>query len=72
MPHYLLLGAGFTRNWGGPLSEEINGSLLGELYDDAELARALRDGPFEDAFRDSLQPPALLRSSPASADFRAQ
>ncbi len=51
MPHYLLLGAGFTRNWGGPLSEEINGSLLGELYDDAELARALRDGPFEDAFQ---------------------
>ena len=51
MPHYLLLGAGFTRNWGGPLSEEITGSLLGELHDDAELAGALRDGPFEDAFQ---------------------
>jgi hypothetical protein len=51
MPHYLLLGAGFSRNWGGPLSEEITGSLLGELHDDAALARALRNGPFEDAFQ---------------------
>lgn len=51
MPHYLLIGAGFTHNWGGPLSEEITGSLLGELHDDAELAKALRDGPFEDAFQ---------------------
>ena len=51
MPHYLLLGAGFSRNWGGPLSEEITGSLLAELYDDATLVSALRQGPFEDAFR---------------------
>ena len=50
MPHYLLIGAGFSRNWDGPLSEEITGSLLGELSDDAELAAALRQGPFEDAF----------------------
>ena len=46
MPHYLLLGAGFSRNWGA-LSEEITGSLLSELHDDAELARTLRQGPFE-------------------------
>jgi hypothetical protein len=51
MPHFLLLGAGFSRNWGGPLSEEITGSLLGELHDDATLARALRQGPFEEAFQ---------------------
>src|SRR5712692_2105516 len=51
MAHYLLVGAGFSRNWGGPLSEEITGSLLGELHDDAELASALRRGPFEDAFQ---------------------
>jgi hypothetical protein len=50
MGHYLLVGAGFSRNWGGPLSEEITGSLLGELYDDAVIAKALRRGPFEDAF----------------------
>lgn len=38
MAHYLLIGAGFTRNWGGPLSEEITGSLLGELHDDPKLS----------------------------------
>lgn len=47
----MLIGAGFSRNWGGPLSEEITGSLLGELHDDAHLANALRQGPFEDAFQ---------------------
>jgi SIR2-like domain len=50
MACFLLVGAGFSRNWGGPLSEEINGSLLGELHDDPELAGALRRGPFEDVF----------------------
>jgi hypothetical protein len=50
MGHYLLVGAGFSRNWGGPLSEEITGSLLGELHDDLTIANALRRGPFEDAF----------------------
>lgn len=51
MPHYLLIGAGFSRNWGVPLSEEITGSLLGKLHDDAQLANTLRQGPFEDAFQ---------------------
>jgi len=51
MGHYLLIGAGFSRNWGGPLSEEVTGSLLGELSDDAEITSALRRGPFEDAFQ---------------------
>ena len=50
MPRYLLVGAGFSRNWGGPLSDEITGTLLGELHDDPQLASALRRGPFEDAF----------------------
>ena len=50
MPHYLLIGAGFSRNWNGPLSDEITGSLLGDLGDDPEIAAALRSGPFEDAF----------------------
>jgi hypothetical protein len=54
MPHYLLVGAGFSRNWHGPLSEEITGSLLGELHDDPELTAALRRGPFEDAFQGFL------------------
>jgi hypothetical protein len=51
MPHILLIGAGFSRNWDGPLSEEITGSLLGDLGDDREIANALRSGPFEDAFQ---------------------
>jgi hypothetical protein len=50
MGHYLLIGAGFSRNWGGPLSDEVTGSLLGELHDDVAIANALRRGPFEDAF----------------------
>src|SRR5262245_18120113 len=50
MPHYLLIGAGFTRNWGGPLSEEVTGSLLGDLHDDRELAAKLRKEPFESVF----------------------
>jgi hypothetical protein len=37
MPHYLLIGAGFSRNWGGPLSDEITGSLLGDMHDDPGL-----------------------------------
>jgi hypothetical protein len=50
MGYILLLGAGFSRNWGAPLANEITGSLLGELHDDAVLAQRLRSGPFEDAF----------------------
>jgi hypothetical protein len=56
MPHYLLVGAGFTRNWDGPLSDEITGSLLGELSDYPEIAAALRSGPFEDVFQGFQQP----------------
>jgi hypothetical protein len=54
--HILLLGAGFTRNWGAPLASEVSGSLLGELHDDAELARRLRSGPFEDTFAEFQRP----------------
>ena len=53
---YSLLGAGFSRNWGAPLANEVTGSLLGELHDDAALARRLRSGPFEDAFAGLQRP----------------
>ena len=56
MSHILLLGAGFSRNWGAPLASEVAGSLLGELHDDAELARRLRSGPFEDALAGFQRP----------------
>jgi hypothetical protein len=64
MGRYLLIGAGFSRNWGGPLSEEITGSLLGELHDDLEIANALRRGPFEDAFQ-GFQLPSAAHSADA-------
>ena len=56
MGRILLLGAGFSRNWGAPLANEVTGSLLGELHDDAALARRLRSGPFEDAFAGFQRP----------------
>jgi hypothetical protein len=51
MGHYLLIGAGFSRNWGSPLSDEVTGSLLGDLHDDEQIVAALRRGPFEEAFQ---------------------
>src|SRR4029077_4353821 len=51
MGHHLLIGAGFSRNWGGPLSDEVTGSLLGDLHDDVQIVAALRRGPFEEAFQ---------------------
>lgn len=56
MPHYLLIGAGFTRNWGGPLSDEVTGSLLGALHDDPVLSATLRRGPFESSFQGFKSP----------------
>jgi hypothetical protein len=47
---------GFLAQLGGPLSDEITGSLLNDLEDDAGIAAALRRGPFEDAFP-GFQPP---------------
>lgn len=67
MPHFALLGAGFSRNWGGPLSEEMTGSLLSELHDDAALVKALRQGPFEDAFQGFA--PTADRATPSQRRF---
>jgi SIR2-like domain len=43
MQHFLLLGAGFSRNWGGWLSSEVFEYLLGcpEISSNAPLRRAL-------------------------------
>jgi hypothetical protein len=40
--HVLLLGAGFSRNWGAPLSAEVADSLLQEVGDDAQLQSLLK------------------------------
>jgi hypothetical protein len=71
MGHYLLIGAGFSRNWGGPLSDEVTGSLLGELHDDVAIASALRHGPFEDAFA-GFHSPAPAEPAAAARLIRFQ
>src|ERR1017187_8187892 len=49
--HYLLIGAGFSRNWDGWLATEIMGKLRAKLHGDAELVSILdRSAGFEDAF----------------------
>jgi hypothetical protein len=70
MSHFLLIGAGFTRNWGGPLSDEVTGSLLGDLHDDVELAAALRRGPFEDAFKGFQRPAGSAKISESQRRFQ--
>ena len=68
MAHFLLVGAGFTRNWGGPLSDEVTGSLLGDLHDDAGLEARLRKEPFESAFAGfNTQPRSCPKASAAFA-----
>ena len=52
MTHLLLLGAGFSHNWGAPLAKAVSGNLLRDLHDDPALERALRDQPFENALAD--------------------
>src|ERR1700730_6723043 len=50
MPHILLLGAGFSRNWGGWLASEIGDALLQRVADDRYLSDILNRCPaFEDA-----------------------
>jgi len=49
MNHVLLIGAGFSRNWGGCLAREFRGRLL-RLLPEEDLNKLLRDTPnFEDA-----------------------
>ena len=49
MNHVLLIGAGFSYNWGGFLAREFRGRLLGPLPEE-DLNKLLRDTPnFEDA-----------------------
>jgi hypothetical protein len=42
MKHILLLGAGFSRNYGGWLADELTADLMGRVSDDAELLKQLR------------------------------
>src|SRR5580698_7472841 len=53
MPHVLLTGARFTRNWGGWLASEIEGDLLQRLRGNLEVHnRILGADGFESALAD--------------------
>jgi len=43
MARILLLGAGFTHNWGGWLASELVGELCGRVEDDDELIQRLKE-----------------------------
>jgi hypothetical protein len=69
--HVLLLGAGFTRNWDGPLASEMAASVIQEVGDDRYLQELLRrhDRNYEDALSE-VQRAAI--SSPSSAELQQQ
>ena len=45
----LLLGAGFSRNWGGRLATEVRAELQSVLRADQYLARLIQQRDFETA-----------------------
>lgn len=50
MSHVLLIGAGFSNNWGGYLAQEVEGALFGRLAEAPELRDLLqRAGSYEEA-----------------------
>ena len=64
MSHVALLGAGFSRNWGGWLATEVLGELLGRIVNDREAyARLRRNKNFEDTLAE-LQAEARTRGTP--------
>lgn len=62
MAHILLLGAGFSRNYGGWLADELTGDIMGRVSHDAELLKHLRHQKgFESALEEVR---ALYRQNP--------
>ena len=63
MNHILLLGAGFSRNWGGWLAEELVGDLLGRIGDVPSVSRRLQnDRSFENVLADLTEEENRIRS----------
>jgi hypothetical protein len=54
-----LLGAGFTRNWGGLLAAEVVGELSGRIHDDPELLHRLKTSAFEQVLSELRQDASL-------------
>jgi hypothetical protein len=68
LSHIALLGAGFSRNWGGWLAPEVFGELLGRLGQDREIYSRLRkSGNFEDALAE-VQREARANDTPEAID----
>jgi len=69
--HVLLLGAGFSRNWGAPLAAEVANSLLEEIGNDGPLQTLLRQHSknFENALSE-VQRQYLQSSSSTEAKQR--
>jgi len=44
----LLLGAGFSKNWNGPLATEVTAHLMSRLQDEASVCDLLNKMNFED------------------------
>ena len=66
MTHIALLGAGFSRNWGGWLAAEVLGELLGRLSQDRETyVKLRRSQSFEDTLAE-LQAEARTSGTPES------
>lgn len=67
--HVLLLGAGFSRNWGGWLASELVGELSGQLSDRpwlCEMLRAYRS--FERVYGERLETAQGMRNNALAVD----
>ena len=72
MANYLLLGAGFSRNWGGWLAQELRGELLGHLSRLPEIYTALRANPsFEEVLSDFQSNADIERGANAKENLKA-
>ena len=71
MPHYLLVGAGFSRNWGGWVASEAFEYLLGcpEIRADARLRDLLWTHQLKGGFEDALAELQGAQISYASAPW---
>lgn len=65
----LLLGAGFSRNWGGWLASEVMGELCGRLADDPYLLQLLRKTPNFEVVLGKLRQEAMLGTLDATRRF---
>src|SRR5262245_10117161 len=67
--HVLLLGAGFSRSWGGWLASELVGELSGQLADRPWLCEMLRVyRSFERAYAERFEAAQKERNNPLAKD----